>query len=338
MKNFRTLKELRQFLGLTLHYRRFVEGFSSLAQPLYALTRKDAPYRWTAECESAFNHLKSCLITAPIFVYPDFNKDFVLETDASNAGLGAILSQVQNDGKLHPLVYASCALSKSEKNYPVTELETLAVVWGVTHFRYYLYGHQVTVYTDHAAVKAVLGTPNLTGKHARWWSRVHGSGIGKLEIVHRAGKENRHADALSRQSNLPAPLEEDVQLEVQVAKITSTRKSDDIVDLLEEQPTGSMMSLGTYSSQQLSDPELSPIMLYLRDGILPENEQQAQEVISLAQQFTISDGILYHLNVRQGELPQIVVPSSLNQQLMEEHHAGILAGHFFWAAIIQGYI
>ena len=83
-------------------------------------------------------------------------------------GLGAILSQLQEDGKLHPLAYATRSLSKSEKNYPVTDLEMLAVVWGVTHFRYYLYGHQMTIYTNHAAVKAVLGTPNLTGKHAHW--------------------------------------------------------------------------------------------------------------------------------------------------------------------------
>ena len=169
MKNFPVntkLKELRQFLGLTSHYRRFVKGYSSLALLLYALTRKDALYHWTTECESAFNHLKCCLITAPELVYPDFDRNFVLETDASILGLGAILSQVQDDGKLHPLAYSSFSLSKSEKNYIVTELETLAVVWGITHFRYYLYGHQVTVYTDHAAVKAVLETPNLTGKHA----------------------------------------------------------------------------------------------------------------------------------------------------------------------------
>ena len=129
-----TLKELRQFLRLTSHYRRFVKGYSSLAQLLYALTRKHAPYHWTAECDSAFSYLKSCLITAPVLVYPDFDKDFALETDASILGLGAILSQVQDDWKLHPLAYASHSLSKSEQNYPVTELETLAVVWGITHF------------------------------------------------------------------------------------------------------------------------------------------------------------------------------------------------------------
>ena len=103
-----TLKELRQCLGLTSHYRRFVKGYSSLAQPLYE--RKDVAYHWTAECEFAFNYLKSCLITVPVLVYPDFDRDFVLEMDASILGLGAIQSQVQDHGKLHPLAYASRSL------------------------------------------------------------------------------------------------------------------------------------------------------------------------------------------------------------------------------------
>ena len=105
-----------------------------MAQPLYALTKKDVPYHWIAEREYAFDHLKTCLITPPVLSYPDFNKSFILETDTNISGLGAILSQLQEDGKLYPLAYASCSLSKSEKNSPVTDLETLAVVWGVTHF------------------------------------------------------------------------------------------------------------------------------------------------------------------------------------------------------------
>ena len=110
-----------------------------------------------------------------MLAYPDFSKDFVLETDASRMGLGAVLSQVQHDKRLHPISYASRSLSAPEKNYGITELETLAVVWAVNHYHAYLYGHKVTVLTDHSAAKAVLDTPSSSGKHARWWTKVYGS-------------------------------------------------------------------------------------------------------------------------------------------------------------------
>ena len=160
-------KELLQFLGLASYYRRFIPQFARIAHPLHRLTRKDIPFHWSSECQAAFETFKSRLISAPVLAHPDFSKDFVLKTDASYVGLGAVLSQLQDDGKFHPLSYASRALSPPEKNYPVTELETLAVVWAIGHYRAYLYGHNVTVYTDHSAVKAVLGATNLSGKHAR---------------------------------------------------------------------------------------------------------------------------------------------------------------------------
>ena len=88
-------------------------------------------------------------------------------------------------------IYASRALSRSERNYGITELETLAVVWAISHFRHFLYRKLVTVFTDHTAVKAVLETPNPTGKHARWWNKVYGCGVREVRIVYRAGKETR---------------------------------------------------------------------------------------------------------------------------------------------------
>ena len=134
------VKQLRQFLT---HYRRFIIGYAKTAQTLYNLTKQGTPFNWTASCEQAFDSLKSELLTAPILAYPDFARNFVLETDASKQGLGAILSQLQDDSKLHPLAYASRSLSPSKKNYAVTELETLAVVWAITHFKYHLYDHKV---------------------------------------------------------------------------------------------------------------------------------------------------------------------------------------------------
>ena len=133
-----------------------------------------------------------------MLAYPSFEKEFTLETDASTLGLGAVLSQRQEDSKLHPIAYASHSLNRSEKNYSITELETLAVVWAITHFRSHLYGNTVKVLTDHSAVKSVLETPNPTGKYARWWTKVFGSGVKSVSTAYRAGCENAFADALSR--------------------------------------------------------------------------------------------------------------------------------------------
>ena len=108
---------VRRFLGMASYYRRFVAGFAKIAQPLHRLTAKDVPFNWTAECESAFVMLKDKLVTPPVLAYPSFEKDFTLETDASVLGLGAVLSQRQEDGRLHPVAYASRALNPSEKNY-----------------------------------------------------------------------------------------------------------------------------------------------------------------------------------------------------------------------------
>ena len=80
-----------------------------------------------------------------------------------------MLSEKQADGKLHPVAYDSCSLSSNEERYAITDLETLAVVWAVCHFQYYLYGQDVTISTDHQAVKAILGSPNASGKHACWY-------------------------------------------------------------------------------------------------------------------------------------------------------------------------
>ena len=155
----KSVTEVRRFMGLASYYRRFVKCFAKIAQPLHALTRKGVSYIWSESCQRAFEELKNRLSEAPILAYPSFVKDFTLETDASIQGIGAVLSQYQENGKLHPVAFASRAVNPTERNYSITDLETLAVVWAVSHFRTYLYGQKVTIYTDHAAVKAVLQNP-----------------------------------------------------------------------------------------------------------------------------------------------------------------------------------
>ena len=143
------LRALRAFLGLLSYYRRFIPQFSAIAQPLYSLTRKDTPFLWSADCKTAFHQLKGQLTLAPVLAYPQFGKDFLLETDASGVGLGAVLSQKQEDGTIRPIAFASRTLQPHEKNYGISEMEGLGVVWAVKHFRHYIYGHHCTVYTDH---------------------------------------------------------------------------------------------------------------------------------------------------------------------------------------------
>ena len=118
-----------------------------------------------------------------------------------------------------------------EKRYAVTELETLAVVWALNHFHAYLYGNEVAVYTDHSAVKAVLETPNLSAKHARWWTKVYGSGVKNIQIVYRSGRENSNADALSRNPQATAPVAPPVE-EVQIATVHVNSGEEEITELL----------------------------------------------------------------------------------------------------------
>ena len=129
-------------------------GGSSLGslRPLFVLTRKNVDFVWLPACEKAFQNLKERLIEAPVLAFPAFDRGFLLDTNASGVGLGAVLAQKQVDGSIRPVAYASRTLQAHERRYGVTEMEALAVVWAVKHFRHYLYGHHCDVFTDHEAL------------------------------------------------------------------------------------------------------------------------------------------------------------------------------------------
>ena len=152
------VSKLRQFLGLVSYYRRFVPAFAKIAALLHSLTKKNSPFCWTSACDDAFCELKELLCDAPVLAYPRFglSEEFVIETDASKVGLGAVLAQKQPDGTVHPIAYASHSLQPAERNYEISELETLGLVWAVKHFRPYILGYPCTVYTDHAACLSLL--------------------------------------------------------------------------------------------------------------------------------------------------------------------------------------
>ena len=189
------LKSLKSFLGLASYYRRFVQDFSRIAQSLHALTRKGMPYIYDVKCLEAFDSLKTLLTDSTVLAFHDLQLNFVLETDASKLGLGAILSQNQPDGSQRPIAYASHSLQTHKQNYGITESEALGVVWAMKHFRPYLYCHRCTVITDHEALKSLLYTPQPSGKLARW-----GMALQELDLTIgcRTGRKYEKADALSQ--------------------------------------------------------------------------------------------------------------------------------------------
>ena len=189
------LTQLRGFIALASYYRKFVKGFSSIVEPLHRLLRKNIPYQWKEDQQRAFERLKTCLTTPPILAYPDFGKPFIVYTDASTFALGAILSQKGSDNKEHVIAYASRSLNKHERNYSITELECLAVIWAVKHYHHYLHGQRVTIITDHAALKYLLNMTNPVGKLGRWLMTLNGH---DLEIINRPGKQHSNVDTLSR--------------------------------------------------------------------------------------------------------------------------------------------
>jgi hypothetical protein len=189
------LTQLRGFIALASYYRKFVKNFSSIVEPLNRLLKKNIPYVWSEDQQAAFEKLKTCLMTPPILAYPDFDRPFLLYTDASTFALGAILSQKDNDKKEHVVAYASRTLNKHERNYGVTELECLAVIWAVKHFHHYLHGQRFTVITDHAALRYLMNMTNPVGKLGRWLMTLNGY---DLEIINRPGKQHTNVDTLSR--------------------------------------------------------------------------------------------------------------------------------------------
>lgn len=194
--------------------------------------------------------MKERLTAPPVLSFPLFNQEFTLETDASTLGLGAILSQLQADGKLYPFDYVSRALNEAEINYSISKIETLAVVWTISHFFSYLYGNRVTVLTDHSAVKAILETPNPTGKHARWWTKVYGRGVKVVVIKYRAGRNNVSADALSRSLQVPHFCVAFSQGEFQIAMVQSDQ---DIRETLRAGAIEAFENHSDYTSEQRKD-------------------------------------------------------------------------------------
>ncbi|KAH9089366.1 hypothetical protein LEN26_019229, partial [Aphanomyces euteiches] len=192
----RNVTELRSWLGLATYLHKFSENFASIARPLSTILSKDEPWNWSQDCQSAFDGIKTSLVSAPILALPRFDRPFSVVCDASIRGIGCCLMQVDDDGRNRPVSFQSRQLRVAERNYPVHDLELLAIKYALVNFRIYLLGSKpFVVYTDHASLRYAVKTPHISERMARWFSFFAEY---NMTVEYKPGRENVLADALSR--------------------------------------------------------------------------------------------------------------------------------------------
>lgn len=341
----RNVKHVRSFLGLASYYRRFVKSFADIARPLHKLCEKGVRFCWSNDCDNAFTTLKEALTTSPILAYPTPGKPFILDTDASQLAVGAVLSQELDDSKEHVVAYMSKALSKPEQSYCVTRKELLAVVSALKHFHSYLYGQRVLLRTDNAAVSWMQNLKNPTGQTARWLQEL---GTYNLTIIHRPGQKHKNADALSRipckscqnQQSHSETEEEENSCEQDVAQVrgvvtrsmvksnndTTTREHDIILDGWDHE---------TMRKLQLQDPDIADLIIKLdknQHPQWPEISTQSGIVKTLWRQWDrlkMINGVL-HREWKENETKQyyqLVVPDSKRNEIISLYHDIPTAAH-----------
>lgn len=187
-------KELRGFLGTIGYYRKFVKDLAKIAQPLTAALKKGEKIIHNKEFIESFEKCKQILTCSSILQYPDFEKPFILTTDASNGAIGAVLSQ-GNIGSDRPVAYASRTLQKSERNYSTIEKELLAIVWACKYFKPYLYGKKFSIYTDHKPLTYMASLNDANSRLVRWKLSLSEF---DYDVIYKPGKQNVVADGLSR--------------------------------------------------------------------------------------------------------------------------------------------
>ena len=287
---------VQSFLGFMSYYRRYVRGFTQLAEPLIRLTRKSVRFEWDADCEDAFRGLRDALIEHPILTYPDFTQKFLLTTDASATGLGAVLSQ-EVKGQEKVVAFASRTLNKAERNYSATERECLAIVWATAHYEYYLLGAPFTIHTDHDPLTYLRSISQPHGRLARWILKLEQY---DYELKYKAGKSIPHADALSR-----------LHTQVSMIQVPTAWSREELLEA------------------QAADKVLRRLRYYwrLKKQPPPGEAPQLKEYCRKMDQISEQDGLLLISYVGKGQSgKQLLVPDALIPQVLEKAHDE--AGHF----------
>jgi len=337
-----SVKETKSFLGLASYYRRFIGNFAGIAAPLHALTKKDQAFIWSNEAHTAFLTLRNALISAPVLAMPNDTDEYILDTDAGNHSIGAVLSQIQ-DGTERVIAYASRSLDKREMNYCITRKELLAIVYSLKYFKQYLMGRHFKIRTDHAPLTWLRRTPDPIGQQARWLEQMEEY---SFVVEHRPGVRHSNADALSRlpcrsstcvcRQNSEHPKGEKVAV-MNVTETDSLVTSTNQNLVVDGEELSERWSLANLKEVQENDPDCSCIIRLLRDS--PEKPSwdsvslQSHDVHVLwsfwprlrlhngllERKYESTDGLSVHW--------QVIIPVRLRDEFLSVVHGGMSGGH-----------
>lgn len=305
----KSVSELRTFLGMAAYYRKFIAGFSRMAKNLYNLTSPKTTWKWTEAEQKSFTEIKNALIKAPVLAQPDVvaaekgDRPFIIYTDASGEGLGAVLCQEGEDKLLHPISFASRALSKAERRYHITDLEALALVFALKKFHFFVYGLKTVVRTDHQPLTCLFKRTNVSARVLRWALEIQQY---RLKIEYVAGKANVVADALSRSAAVSA-----------VGNGCSVGESVVICETNEEEDT--------WLKELKEDEDFCQL---IRD-IETQQDHRNVKLPRCSRTFRVADFFVENGNLKLiwENFTVTVVPKTKRKAVFEEAHKGVMAGH-----------
>jgi hypothetical protein len=330
-------KQLKSFLGTCSYYRSFISEFRIIAEALYALTRKGVRFQWSDKAENAFCLLKQKLTTAPVLALPRDNTPLILDTDASDTGLGVVLS-VSVDGQERPVAYASRTYTLAESRYCITRRELLGLIFGLKKFRQYLVGRQFTLRTDHAPLMSLQTNPNPSSQMLRWIDFLQEF---TFRIVHRPGTRHQNADGLSRSqplcrqcniteehyvsvdndSEVPA-----TQLRVMACRVASRQAHDEVAHLTDD-----------IASQQARDHDIGPVYAAMLASTQEPDwndftacNETTKAYLAQWSLLLMKNNILYRRWIdgyRNTKWLQCLIPRKLVPTVIQQAHTGITGGH-----------
>ncbi len=355
---------VKSFIGLAGYYRRFVKNFADVVAPLQLLLKSDAPFVWGEEQEAAMRSVKDALCAQPVLLaHPDFNRPFVLMTDASGIGIGAVLSQTESDKKSEGVVeYASRTLTKAECAWSATEQEALAVKWACEVMRPYVYGVRFTVITDHRALQWVFRNQSNNLRLARWALLLSEY---NFTVVHRPGRLNANADAPSR---LPLPrgqgigeevdelpeervtvaaagvfVEADGHHEEKRVVIEKRRAASDILAAHVTEHGGRLPGADEITAAIKTDKSYSKLYAYMKDGIEPEGAVGTYG-LEVEPYYCMDGDLLLALTGQKraskrgpsAVSARVLIPDALRHQIIAHHHVHPESGHMSPKATYAG--